>query len=144
MPEGLSQSINQVIKYHITILKLKISKHDLWHNLEHSLDCLIPFPNKKDQVMPNTDILKKKKFGKQAGPEAPLTIVYIVEGKPLVTLLSFKLINKLKAKNSYYIWYLAECDLFIAGKNGQFPALFKPNRWGRFNSTSVDMYSLPN
>ena len=55
--------------------------------------------------MPNTDILKKKKkHGKQAGPEAPLTIVYTVEGKPLVTLLSFKLINKLKDKNSYYIW----------------------------------------
>ena len=51
--------------------------------------------------MPNTDSLKKKKHGKQAGLEAPLTIVYIVEGKPLVTLLSFKLINKLKAKNSY-------------------------------------------
>ena len=63
MPEGLSQSINQVIKYHITILKLKISKHDLWHNLEHSLDCLIPFPNKKGQVMPHndTDSLKRKK-----------------------------------------------------------------------------------
>ena len=100
MPEGLSQSINQVIKYHITILKLKISKHDLWHNLEPSLDCLIPFPNKKGRVVPNndTDSLKKKKHGKQAGPEAPLTTVYIVERKPLVTLLSYKLINKLKAK----------------------------------------------
>ena len=76
--------------------------------------------------MPNTDILKKKKFGKQAGPEAPLTIVYIVEGKPLVTLLSFKLINKLKAKNSYYIWYLAECDLFIAGKTGNFQLYSSP------------------
>ena len=106
MPEGLSQSINQVIKYHITILKLKISKHDLWHNLEPSLDCLIPFPNKKGWVMPNydTDSLKKKKHDKQAGPEAPLTIVYIVERKPLVTLLSYKLINKLKAKNSYKTW----------------------------------------
>ena len=106
MPEGLSQSINQVIKYHITILKLKISKHDLWHNLEPSLDCLIPFPNKKGWVMPNndTDSLKKKNHDKQAGPEAPLTIEYIVERKPLVTLLSYKLINKLKAKNSYKTW----------------------------------------
>ena len=53
--------------------------------------------------MPNndTDSLKKKKHDKQAGSEAPLTIVYIVERKPLVTLLSYKLINKLKAKNSY-------------------------------------------
>ena len=50
--------------------------------------------------MPNndTDSLKKKKHDKQAGPEAPLTIVYIVERKPLVTLLSYKLINKKKPK----------------------------------------------
>ena len=56
--------------------------------------------------MPNndTDSLKKKIHDKQVGPEAPLTIVYIVERKPLVTLLSYKLINKLKAKNSYKTW----------------------------------------
>ena len=46
-------------------------------------------------------VSRKKKHGKQAGPEAPLTTVYTVERKPLVTLLSYKLINKLKAKNSY-------------------------------------------
>ena len=46
-------------------------------------------------------VSREKKHGKQAGLEAPLTIVYIVEGKPLVTLLSYKLINRLKAKNSY-------------------------------------------